>query len=70
LGAYYEFTIKDMDNSGCFPELLIELTMRGWTTDELKKIASENFLRVFETVENNAKEIKMKREPSRLKKNE
>jgi membrane dipeptidase len=68
LGAYYEFTIKDMDNVGCFPELLVELTMRGWTASELKKISSENFLRVFESVENNAKEIKKKREPSTLKK--
>jgi hypothetical protein len=36
-------------------------------TDELKKISYENFLRVFETVENNAKEIKKRENLQSLK---
>ena len=46
-----EFTIKDMEDVSSFPKLLLELAMRGWTEAELKKITSENFLRVFKEVE-------------------
>ena len=46
------FTIKDMEDVSTYPKLLLELAMRGWTESELKKITSENFLRVFEQVEN------------------
>lgn len=65
LGAQYEFTIAAMDNAGCFPELLVELTMRGWTADELRKISSANFLRVFEAVEHHAKQIKAREASSK-----
>jgi len=43
--------IKGMENVGAYPKLLTELARRGWTEAELKKISSENFLRVFEDVE-------------------
>ena len=46
-----EFTIKDMEDVASFPTLLTELARRGWTVQELRKITSENFLRVFEEVE-------------------
>ena len=45
------FTIKDMEDVSSYPKLLVELAMRGWTESELKKITSENFLRVFKEVE-------------------
>lgn len=51
LGDTYEFTINGMTDVSCFPLLLKELVRRGWTETELKKITSENFLRVFEEVE-------------------
>ncbi|MBA4445638.1 membrane dipeptidase, partial [Cylindrospermopsis raciborskii CS-506_C] len=51
LGDKYEFTIKGMADVSCFPLLLTELARRGWTKKELKKIISENFLRVFDEVE-------------------
>ncbi len=54
IGGDYDgiyFTIKDMEDVTSYPELLVELTMRGWTESELKKITSENFLRVFREVE-------------------
>lgn len=51
LGDKYEFTIKGMTDVSCFRSLLIELVRRGWTETELKKISSENFLRVFEEVD-------------------
>jgi membrane dipeptidase len=46
-----EYTIKGMEDVSCYPKLLIELARRGWTVSEIKKITSENFLRVFEEVE-------------------
>lgn len=58
LGDRYEFTIKGMNDVSSFPTLLIELARRGWTETELKKITSENFLRVFEDVEKRSSEIK------------
>lgn len=58
LGDRYEFTIEGMDDVSCFPTLLKELVRRGWTESELKKITSENFLRVFEAVEKRSSEIK------------
>jgi membrane dipeptidase len=51
LGDKYEFTTKGMTDVSCFPSLLIELVRRGWTEIEIKKITSENFLRVFEDVD-------------------
>ena len=48
------FTIKGLENTSTYPNLLIELARRGWTETELKKITGENFLRVFEKVEKKA----------------
>ncbi|MBL0355691.1 MAG: dipeptidase [Chitinophagaceae bacterium] len=49
-----QFTIRGLENAGTYPNLLTELARRGWTVAELKKITSENFLRVFEDVEKKA----------------
>lgn len=48
------FTIKGMEDVSCYPKLLVELAKRGWTEAELRKITSENFLRVFKEVEKQA----------------
>lgn len=45
------FTIKGLENVSTYPNLLVELARRGWTETELKKITSQNFLRVFKEVE-------------------
>ena len=50
-----DYTIDGMEDVSCFPTLLVELAMRGWTEMELKKITGKNFLRVFTNVENKAK---------------
>lgn len=50
-----DYTINGMEDVSCFPNLLVELARRGWTKTELKKIAGENFLRVFKSVEKSAK---------------
>lgn len=46
-----QFTIKDLHNTSTYSNLLIELARRGWTESDLKKITSQNFLRVFAEAE-------------------
>jgi membrane dipeptidase len=62
-----QFTIKGLEDAGCYPKLLIELARRGWTEDELRKISGENFLRVFEKVESVAGRLQMETLPSIIK---
>lgn len=49
-----EYPIAGLEDVSCFPALLTELARRGWTEAELRKIAAENYLRVFEEVEKKA----------------
>jgi len=51
-----EYPIPGLEDVSSFPHLLVELARRGWTEKELRKITSENFLRVFADIENKAKE--------------
>lgn len=53
-----QFVIRGLENTSTYPNLLHELARRGWTETELKKITSENFLRVFEAVERESKKIR------------
>ena len=53
-----DYYIKGMEDVSCYPKLLVELAKRGWTAGELKKITSENYLRVFAEVEKKATAIK------------
>lgn len=46
-----EYTTVGLEDVSGFPNLLRELVRRGWTEKELKKITSENYLRVFANVE-------------------
>jgi len=48
------YPIPGLEDVSCFPNLLIELVRRGWTETELKKATSENYLRVFEAIEQSA----------------
>lgn len=48
------YTIKGLGDVSTYPALLKELAQRGWTAEELVKITSENFLRVFSEVEKKA----------------
>lgn len=52
------FTIPGLEDVSTYPVLLQELARRGWTVEELRKLTSENFLRVFEEVEKTALKIK------------
>lgn len=46
-----DHTITGLEDVSTYPKLLTELARRGWTEIELKKITGENYLRVFEEVE-------------------
>jgi membrane dipeptidase len=50
------------DVSG-YPALLEELAARGWSKDELSKLAGENLLRVMTEVEQVAAELQETEEP-------
>jgi membrane dipeptidase len=51
------YLIEGMEDASAFPNLLLELANRGWTEGDLKKVTQENFLRVFEAVEQKAAEL-------------
>lgn len=60
----FSTTIDDLDDCSKFPNLFAELARRGWTEEELKKIAGENFLRVFREAESISAELKLQLNPS------
>ncbi|HEY8374984.1 MAG TPA: membrane dipeptidase, partial [Nannocystis sp.] len=47
-----------------YPYLLAELVRRGWTDDELEKLAGKNLLRVLRTAEDVARRLQAERPPS------
>jgi len=57
------YLIEGMEDASTFPNLLLELANRGWTESELKKVTQENFLRVFEAVEQKAAELQKSEQP-------
>ena len=60
-------TIENLDDCSKFPNLFAELARRGWTESELKKIAGENFLRVFRDAESVSQRFREEKEPSMLR---
>lgn len=60
-------TVEGLEDVSAFPNLLVELARRGWSETELRKINSENFLRVFEVVEGVARQKQRTTEPSLIK---
>ena len=61
------YTIKGLEDVSGYPKLLTELAKRGWTEKDLRKITSENFLRVFEEVETKAAALQKTMQPSMVK---
>lgn len=55
-----EYPIAGLEDVSRFPYLLLELARRGWSEKELRKVMSENFLKVFENVENQARKLNKK----------
>lgn len=59
--------VEGLEDCSKFPNLFAELAGRGWTESELKKLAGENFLRVFGEVEKISAKLKSEREPSMMR---
>lgn len=55
---------QGLEDVSKFPYLFAELIRRGWSDEELKKLAGENLLRAMEQAEQVAKTLQQQREPS------
>jgi membrane dipeptidase len=49
--------VEGLEDVSTYPALFAELARRGWSDSDLRKLAGENFLRVFERAEAVAKRI-------------
>jgi membrane dipeptidase len=57
--------IPGLENVSRFPYLLAELARRGWSDADLRKVAGENFIRVFTQAEAVSARLQKERGPSR-----
>jgi len=57
-------TPAGLEDVSTFPALLEELSRRGWTEDELRKLAGENLLRAWREAEAVARRLQRERGPS------
>ena len=53
-----------LEDVAAFPRLFAELIRRGWSDADLRKLAGENFLRVFREAEATAARLQATRQPS------
>lgn len=56
--------IPGLENVSRFPFLLAELARRGWSDADLRKVAGENFIRVFTRAEAVSARLRRERGPS------
>jgi membrane dipeptidase len=59
-----DYTPVGLEDVSKFPELFAELIRRGWSDDDLKKLAGRNLLRVLRAAEQTAARLQRQREPS------
>lgn len=57
-------TIKGLEDVSTYPALFAELARRGWSDDDMKKLAGENVLRALASAEDVAKRLQKTRQPS------
>ncbi|MEO8192740.1 MAG: dipeptidase [Gemmatimonadales bacterium] len=57
-------TIKGLEDVSTYPALFAELAHRGWSDEDMRKLAGENVLRVLEKVEDVAGRLQKSRTPS------
>ena len=55
-----------LEDVSTYPALFAELARRGWSEDQLRKLAGENVLRVWRRVEDVAARLRREREPSTM----
>jgi membrane dipeptidase len=53
-----------LEDVSTFPQLFAELIRRGWSDDDMKKLAGRNVLRVMRVAERAAERLRKEREPS------
>jgi membrane dipeptidase len=53
-----------MEDVSTYPVLLAELSRRGWTEEDLAKLAGENVLRAMREAEEVARRLQRERDPS------
>lgn len=56
--------VKGLEDVSTYPALFAELIHRGWSDDDLKKLAGENVLRVFSKAEEVSRHLQKTRAPS------
>lgn len=57
------WVVQGLEDVSTFPALFVELSRRGWTESELRKLAGENLLRVLREVEQVALRLQRERQP-------
>jgi len=55
--------VQGLEDVSTYPALFAELARRGWSDSDLRKLAGENFLRVFAEAEKVAKRIRLQTAP-------
>ena len=58
------FTPVGLEDVSTFPALFAELSHRGWSEEDLAKLAGENLLRVMNEAETVARRLQRERAPS------
>jgi membrane dipeptidase len=59
-----EHTPVGLEDVASFPQLFAELVRRGWSDEDLRKLAGRNLLRVFRAAESTATRLQRERQPS------
>jgi membrane dipeptidase len=60
------YTPVGLEDVSTFPQLFAELIRRGWSDDDLKKLAGRNLLRVLRATERTAERLRKERQPSTM----
>ncbi|MBA3317935.1 MAG: membrane dipeptidase [Gemmatimonadales bacterium] len=59
-----EHTPVGLEDAATFPQLFAELVRRGWSDEDLRKLAGRNILRVLRAAESTAARLRRERQPS------
>jgi membrane dipeptidase len=59
-----EHTPVGLEDASTFPKLFAELVRRGWSDEDLRKLAGRNMLRVLRAAESTASRLQRERQPS------
>jgi membrane dipeptidase len=69
IGSDYDgitYTPVGLEDVSTFPQLFAELIRRGWSDDDLRKLAGRNVLRVLRGAERTAGRLRRERQPSTM----